>query len=323
MKKRKAAYIQITRKCNNECVFCSNPQFEKEISLAEAKKSIDALCAEGVTEMFLTGGEPTTSPHLFEIIRYLRERQVTPRMITNGVELSNMALAKRIYAAGIRSINLSFHSHLENTADLLSGKPGHFQKQLMGIHNALRVGFDININTTINAENYDHLPELVTFIAKAFPHIGHFVFNFLDPGMADGNLHSRAHDNPWVVAKFPLVRPFLANMVKRLKKYHKTFRIERVPLCCMKGFEEYSTETRKIVKEELYMCSFIEKESVNKIRVVNPYQGRIKLPCCEKCILDMICAGIQKEYLSIHDAKGLVPVRVGSLKRIVNVIRKS
>ncbi len=320
---RKAAYLQITRKCNNECVFCSNPQFEKEITLAQAKKSIDALCREGVTEVFLTGGEPTTSPHLFEIIRYLKGRGIVPRMISNGVELSRMTLAQEIFSAGVRSINISLHSHREGTADLLSGKPGHLKKQLMGIHNALRAGFSVNINTTINAENYAHLPELAAFLVKVFPRIGHFVYNFLDPGMADGNLHSRAHENPWVVATYPQVRPYLAKMVTVLKKHRKSFRIERVPLCCMKGFEEYSTETRKIIKDELYMCSFIEQKNDNMLRVVKPYQGRVKLPFCERCGLGMICAGVQAEYLALHGPKGLAPVRKRGAARIVRAVRVS
>ena len=118
-KPRKAAYLQIIRKCNNECIFCSNPQFEKEISFKEAVKEVAALKKEGVNEVFLTGGEPTISKDLFRIIQYLRENKIEPRMITNGVELSSIKIVKKLKEQGIRSINISLHSCDEGIADEL------------------------------------------------------------------------------------------------------------------------------------------------------------------------------------------------------------
>jgi hypothetical protein len=110
-------------------------------------------------------------------------------------------------------------------------------------------------------------------------------------------------------------------MVDILKKNDKSFRIERVPLCYMKGFEEYSTETRKIVKEELYICSFIEKGIENKVTKVDPSSQRIKVKCCEDCKLKTICAGIQEEYLKIYGDKEIHPVFTNP-EEIINKIKE-
>lgn len=308
MKNRKAANMQITRECNNECIFCSNPQFEKDYGIEEAKKTALRLKRESVTEIFLSGGEPTICKFLFKIIEYLKEISIEPRMVTNGVELSDKKLAKKLYKAGLRSINVSIHSDRDIIADRLSQREGHFSKSLKGIRNLLDEGFDVQINSTINSLNCKRLLEFVKFFDRKFPNITHFVFNGLDPGHSDGVLRSRAGENPWIVPRFVDFELSLSRMADFLKAKGKTFRIERVPLCYMCGFEEFSTETRKIVKNEHYITSFIEKTKNNELRRVSPTQFRIKAECCKVCRLNEICTGVQKEYILIHGDKEFYPV---------------
>jgi len=308
MKKRKAANMQVTRVCNNECVFCSNPTFEKEYTLEEAKGTAKKLKGRGITEIFLSGGEPTMCSFLLDIIRYLKEIGIEPRMITNGVKISHEKLVINIKEAGIKSVNVSIHSHKKDIADKLSQKEGHFEKSLTGIKNLLKNGFDVKINSTINSLNCKHLLDFVKFFHKNFSEINHFVFNFLDPGYSDGTLKSRAGRNPWIVARFTDFELELRQMVSFLKKHDKTFRVERVPLCYMPGFEEFSTETRKIVKHEIYLTSFIEKDKKNELREVDPKYFRSKIDCCSLCGLNAICAGIQEEYLKLHGENEFYPV---------------
>jgi len=308
MIKRKSANMQITRECNNECIFCSNPQFEKEYSFKDSKQTVLKLKEEGVNEIFLTGGEPTTVNYLPEIIRFIKKQGIEPRMITNGVKLSDKKLVKKIYNAGLRSVNVSVHSSNQELADKLSQKNGHFKKTLQGIKNLLRYRFDVQINSTINSLNGNLLLEYSKFFTKNFPEIKHFVFNGLDPGCSDGNLKSRAGKNPWIIARFVDFELELNRMTNFLTNEGKTFRIERVPLCYMQGFEEFSTETRKIVKNEQYICSFIEKGLKNEIKIHKPLQLRTKVDCCAFCKLNKICSGMQKEYLMIHGDKEFYPI---------------
>lgn len=308
MKKRKAAIMQITRECNNECIFCSNPQFKKDFTLGEAKKLALKLKEDGVTEVFLSGGEPTIAKLLLDIISYLKEIGINPRIITNGVKLEDIGLAKKIYNAGVRDINVSIHSHKASIADKLSQREGYFEKTLKGIRNLIDCGFNVNLNTTINSLNCKHLLDYAKFFTQTFPEIRHFVFNGLDPGCSDGTLKSRAGENPWIVPRLVDFELELKEMVDFLKSSNKTFRIERVPLCYMGGFEEVGTETRKIVKDEFYIASFIEKAGENELRVVDPKYFYMQAECCNCCKLNKICAGIQKEYIDLHTEKEVYPV---------------
>lgn len=308
MIKRKQAYLQITRECNNECVFCSNPQFKKDYSQDEAKEVVLQFRKEGVNEIYLTGGEPTTVEWLPELVLFLKREGITPRMISNGVNLHNKELVKRLYDAGLNNINISIHSHKKEVADKLSQREEHFDKQLQGLRNCIDIGMQVQINSTINSLNCKYLLDFVKFITEKFPEVKHFVFNNLDPGKADGILKSRAGLNPWIIARFVDFELQLKQMTDFLTSKGKTFRIERVPLCYMQSFEEVSTETRKIVNNEMYICSFIEKDKKNRIRKVAPTELRMKVKCCEYCKINELCGGIQPEYLAIHSSDEFFPI---------------
>jgi len=319
-KPRKAAYLQITRECNNECVFCSNPQFKKEYSLSQIKRRIVDFKNDDITEIMLTGGEPTLVNLLPVIITFIREKEIIPKIITNGVELSNLKFTKTLFNVGLTDINVSIHSYDKNIADKLSQQKGHFTKAIKGLRNALDVGMSVSINGTINSMNCRSLSTMIGSFIKTFPRVRHYVFNNLDPGKADGLITSRAAQNPWIVARFIDMELELKKTVEVLKSHNKTFRIERVPLCYMQDFEQYSTETRKIVKDEEYICSFINKNSRNEVRTVKPKQLRMKVSCCNFCSLDEICAGIQKEYVDIYGDRELFPVFIEPISIISKVI---
>jgi len=319
-KDRKAAYMQVTRGCNNECVFCSNPSFEENYSLKEAKEVIDKFKKDGFNEIILTGGEPTTWKYLSELITFIRSSGLDVKLITNGVNLSDIGYVKTLKKAGLESVNISIHSHKEKVMDALNSKKGHFKKSIKGMKNALDFGLIVTLNTTINSKNINHLDEFMEYLVADFAQIKHVVFNGLDPGSADGRTMSRARENPWIVPRLIDIELKLNLALKILKKNYKTFRVERIPLCYMGEFEEFSTETRKIVKDEEYVCSFLEKDKGNKVRKVKPDIMRMKAENCRVCSYDYICAGIQKEYIELYGDNEIYPL-FSDPQRIIKKIK--
>src|SRR3989304_7805846 len=107
----KLGYIQITRTCGQECLFCSNPANGKVIDFAAAKKAVDDYIIRGYTGIIWTGGEPTLSPRLAELIAYAHERGIHSRIITNGQRLSDRMYFKKLVDAGLAHVNISLFSH--------------------------------------------------------------------------------------------------------------------------------------------------------------------------------------------------------------------
>ncbi len=307
---KKIAYLQVTRNCNNDCVFCSNPKFEKDHSIEYIKKLIEEYKKDGITELFITGGEPTIHPGIFDIIASVKNAGIIPRMITNGIKLSDESFFKKITASGLDSIHISFHTHLNNLSEQMHGRIDCVDKQKMAlsINERMNSQVKIHLNTTINSLNYKYLPGFVSFIMTNYPKIKHIVFNFLDPGTPDGRLKSNAAKNSWVVAKYFSAERYINSALRLLRENSVSFRIERVPLCYLAGFEAYSTETRKIVKNEKYRIFFLRAQDESEKREVFPSELRIKIDVCNICTLTDICAGIQKEYADLYGTGEIYPV---------------
>lgn len=318
---RKPAYLQITRKCNNNCVFCSNPKIDKDLSLDEILEILKNYKEQDITEVFLTGGEPTIHPLFFEIVKTLNEEGFKVRIITNGMNFGDKTFIDQYEKSNIDSTHLSFHSHVEEQSEKLYGSKETIKLQKEGIKNLNSTNIKYHFNTTINSINYKNLSELMEFIISTCPRVTHIVFNFLDPGKSDGIISNNASKNPWIVPKYSDIENYLYKALELLKKHKKTFRVERVPLCYLRGFEEFSSETRKIVKNENYICSFLRKEKQSEIRKVQDHNKSKERLACANCTFEGICSGIQKEYELIHSDNELYPVfenPEGIIKKIKN-----
>jgi len=319
---RRPAYLQLTRRCNNDCLFCSNPQFDRDMDWQKVISTLSGFREKGITDIIFSGGEPTESSLLPKAIELAVSMGMFPKIITNGVNLSDMSYVMKLKDVGLTRLHVSLHSHIEHDSDSLTGKPGHFSKTVAGIDNCGRAGIGVDLNTTINAVNSKYLSGFMSFVIRRFPSISHIVFNNLDIGCADTRNASKARANRHIIARLKGIERelFLAAMI--LEAHKRTFRVERVPLCYMPGFEDRSTETRRIVKGESYECLFIEKEGGETLVVLDDPRGerRIKTEACGNCGLEGICAGLHLDYFEMFGGDELYPV-FSDPGRIIKKIR--
>lgn len=299
MAQKNFGYIQITRKCNRKCAFCSNPPVEDELTFSEAKKQIDNYAKKGVNEIIFTGGEPTINDCLPELIKYCQSIGMACRIITNAQKLARLGYAEQLADAGLEHAMISIYSHKKEIEEKLTKTKGSYEKTLHGIKNALECINCVNLNITINSLNCRELHETIRFLAEKFPKIQHYVFNNLDPT-------GRALKNKWAVPKLVDLELSLQKTLEYLDEQGKTFRVERVPLCYMQGFEQYSTETRQIVKDQAYRCLFLDKKG-RELREIKIFYY-LKDECCKLCRLNEICAGLNPRYTQIYGFAELFPV---------------
>ena len=66
-------YVQVTRRCNQQCRFCSNPEIEVDVDLTTGRAQIDELVAGGYHGVIFTGGEHTLSDQLPALVAYARD----------------------------------------------------------------------------------------------------------------------------------------------------------------------------------------------------------------------------------------------------------
>jgi len=313
------AYIQITRKCNQNCRFCSNPPTRKRLSLSEGKKLIDSYIKKGYDGIIFTGGEPTIYPHLLELIRYAEDKKISHRIITNGQKLADFGFLEQLKKAGLYHIHLSIYSIRNEVQEYLTRTPGCLENTFKALENLQKIGgISVNINTVINHYNAGYLLENVKFIVKNFPLVNHFVWNLLDPTM------NRVRRNKDVIPKLNEFELSLHQAMEFLEKNGKTFRTEMIPLCYLPNYEWTLNETRKLVKKEARLTFFLDNRKFlfEKADDWGKRFGYQKAKCCKICSLNSICPGLHhmdKYYFS----KELFPVFISKEKIIKKIIETS
>ncbi|HOX44680.1 MAG TPA: radical SAM protein [Myxococcota bacterium] len=275
-------YIQVTRLCNQRCLFCSNPELPVTLGLEESWRQLEKLKAADYDGVILTGGEPSMHPELETIVRQAREVGLAVRIITNGQKTSNLNYLKKLKKAGLSHLHFSVHSVREEVQAFLSGNPDSWDNLLGSFENAGKLGLAVDVNTVMCAQNADHLDENVRFLVQRFPFIHHFVWNNIDPKM------NRVSENPHTLAKLADLELSLHRAMRFLEECARTFRIERLPLCYMAEFAHTSTETRKIVKGEERTVHFLDAKG--EVRQVDFFHDKGR--ACSACLLSSICAGL-------------------------------
>ena len=257
------------------------------LSLREGKKMIDYYVKKGCDGVIFTGGEPTLSENLPLLMQYTSGKKVPYRLITNGQKFADLAYLKSLKDAGLEHVHVSIYSVREKVQDFLTRTPGSWKNVLKALENLGRVGtINTDINIVINHYNADHLLENAQFLVKHFPFVHHFVWNNLDPTTP----RARRHKDTW-----PTLNEFELSLHRAmvfLAQAGRTFRVERIPLCYLLGFEYTSTEARKIVKQENRRTFFLDKRGLLEEEDWLHKWGYSQGKACESCFLNTMCLGL-------------------------------
>lgn len=307
-------YIQVNRHCNNACHFCSNPSNGQNISYGEGVILIEDFLSRGYDGIIFTGGEPTLSPDLPRWITYAKEKGIDSRIISNGMMCADRRYVEKLASAGLRLIHFSVYSYNPKIHDFLTATPGSWKRLMLSIGHALENNIEVQINTVINHYNQNHLDTTVQFLVSQFPKIRHFVWNNLDPEMM------RKTKTAWsTIPDFPWFHDSLRRAMVFLEQRKKTFRVEKMPLCYIRGFEHTSTETRKIVKSEERIIYFLDfREQVHETDFFHE-----KPSVCEQCDLNKLCSWVY-EYKKFYSSVPVIPQKCSGeeIQEIISKIRK-
>ena len=292
-------YMQLVRHCNQYCRICSNPETPYVLDLDTARREIDDFVRRGYAGVILTGGEPSLSEIVEDVVAYAISQGLSVRMITNGSRLADRTLAQRYVDAGLRHFHVSVYSNGAEVHDAITCVKGSFCLVRQALQNLGALDAVVNLNTVINRFNCDHLDAIAQMVVGEMPFVSHVVINNLDPSMG------RAETNREVVHRLRDMEASLHRAMRILSTAGKTFRVERVPLCFMTEFAHASTETRKIVKNEERLIHFLDEKGTVHQTSFRHHKAAV----CAVCSLDSICAGLF-EMGNGYDEAELAPVFV-------------
>ena len=165
--------LELSRACNLRCLYCyaaSGEPIENELSIDEIRDAIDQACGLGIKKVVvLGGGEPLLYPQIFEVLDYLKEKDLVIDLFTNGLCLSE-TIAAGLYEREI-GIVLKMNSRNPEIQDYLAGKKGAFKAISAGLQALQSAGYPdenchLGIETIICRQNYEELPALWRWARK-------------------------------------------------------------------------------------------------------------------------------------------------------------
>lgn len=283
-KRSRGEGINLSFKCNNNCIFCYDQLRRKQIkdkTLEQVKSEVLQLKNNEVNIISLRGSEPTIYPQILELIRFIKSQDLKFRLTSNARFFYYEEMAKTFAENGLVNVYTSLHSDKAEIHDELTRAVGSFKQTVGGIKNLLKHGVEVETNTTILKQNCKDLKKVAEFISEEFNKIARARFSFLYHQGTEGDI------NFWrtLVPSISEVRNEVTEAMGVFRKHGIYSFIEKLPVC---GAPKYY----KDFKPEDYV-----------IRV------NTKPPICASCkyFRDNYCIGVNEVYLKLYGEKDLKP----------------
>jgi MoaA/NifB/PqqE/SkfB family radical SAM enzyme len=184
--------------CNLRCSYCvarSGPRAERRgLALYAFRRLVDEAAAAGITELFVTGGEPFMLPDIGERLAYAAAR-IPTTVLTNAMLFHGRRLETLRSLVGL---DLRFQVSLDGadaaTHDAYRGE-GSWAKTLEGIATLKALGCTVVVGSTATPVNRDRLDALRTFVAGlGIPPERHFVRPLARRGFSTEGIELTAAD---------------------------------------------------------------------------------------------------------------------------------
>ncbi len=289
------AYLVLGYACNEKCRCCPLVQKndrEHFVPLARLLQEADRMELYGITDVTLSGGEPTLHPHLVELISYLHQKGMGVHILSNGERFRDRTFSEALLnlaEQGELTVTTTFHSFHAEEHEYQNGTKGSFQRSLEGLRFLDEKGLRIAVKHCITANNYQQLPEYIQFVLSNFsPRVEIQLWGIDLNGLAPESARENFMD-------FQEIRPYIQTAINEFEASGRTdqqvLTVNNLPLCmCDCYYWKYFTSPE--------IDSYIDHNK--KGRALEYNSGPVSIHC-EKCPFRRDCAGA---YLSDFEILG-------------------
>jgi radical SAM protein len=156
---------ETTQACDLECVHCRasaqpgrNPG---ELSTEEGKKLLDEIKSFGNnTLMVFTGGDPLKRPDLFELMDYSVKLGLRTNVSPSATPLLTTQAIDRFKELGLARMAISLDGATVETHDDFRGIPGTFERAMVALRHAQKIGLETQLQTTVTRRNKHELRDI-------------------------------------------------------------------------------------------------------------------------------------------------------------------
>jgi len=164
--------LVISYLCNNRCEFCyardAVASSYSRMKYSDFKLIVGLLAEVGTKGIDLIGGEPTLHPDLLKMIRYIRKKDITVFLITNGRRFADYEFLEKVVVAGVDYISTSVPVYDEKSARNVLGSARAYKDLEKGLQNEKKFKDKVNtcLHVVVENTNVDYYKRLFDLIIR-------------------------------------------------------------------------------------------------------------------------------------------------------------
>jgi len=152
-------YVEITSKCSHGCSWCFggfNENKTSEMELWEFQNILGKLKKIGITQLTISGGEPTEHSDFLEMIEAATEEDFIVHLCSHGDWSKNWAI--ELAKLGVKQIQFNYQGSKRH--DKVHKALGSYLKQVQAIKQTNASGIETVATVTVGAYNLKDVPEI-------------------------------------------------------------------------------------------------------------------------------------------------------------------
>jgi radical SAM protein with 4Fe4S-binding SPASM domain len=164
--------IEITQRCNNQCIHCYNnlsvgdrKARAAELALDEYCRILDEIVDAGCLWLLFTGGEIFIRQDFLDIYTYARQKGLLITLFTNGTLISP-AIVEQLAQFPPFSIEITIYGHTKETYESITKISGSFERCLNGIHLLMDHKLPLKLKTMAITTNKHEIQEMRQFVEE-------------------------------------------------------------------------------------------------------------------------------------------------------------
>ncbi len=284
-------------------------------TLEAVQKSAANVSPESVRNVMFMGAETLLRRDAAEVLGGFKARGFDGIGIaTNGTALTDPGRFQQLLDAGLSYLEISIHSLVPDHAAEISGRGFTHRKQMECLalldRFAAEQPLNVTINTVVCSMNVNDVSDLITTIARDFPHIvpHHQIKAAMPTPSAVKN---------GILARWSDVRA--SGMVEAIApELHPRIAFTDFPLCALHPHPHLSANLTSYLSADAYVYLSHEIEGGSDwLTDTRKSFGE----ACGRCAMRPLCSGIAPEYVALHGPDAFKPIDADPERAFFDVVQ--
>ena len=153
--------FELTYACSERCLHCFNEGAARSdlheehrlrpdmLTLDDYKRIIDEAVELGIPSVTVTGGDPFSYPHCWDILDYMHERNLAVNLFTNAQALNTSEKIRRVTRLGLRQLSVSIYSTEAEVHDQITRRRGSWEQSMKALRELAEWPVPLNLKTPV------------------------------------------------------------------------------------------------------------------------------------------------------------------------------